>query len=163
MDHLATILHACVPESERKRASLSSVSALTILKPSSSSRTYMYIIHIHACARTPLGPPNNRANGQFSRKSPSPIEDYRGLSCRVFSTRPAIISPLAVEKNSVDRMSVKTIRPPVSFSFFLCRWQKGSKQTGVALLVLSLSLFLWVEWVWTNKRDPMERKRGSTL
>lgn len=155
MDHLATIPHACVPQSERKRVSLSSVSALTILKPSSSSRTCMYIIHIHACTRTPLGPPNNRANGQFSRKSPSPIEDYRGLSCRVFSTRPAIISPLAVEKNSVDRMSVKTIRLPPCLVFFLSLPVAKGEQTdwcrSSRALSLSLSLTLSLGRVGVDK------------
>lgn len=79
---------------------------------------------------------------------PRPI-GYRGLSCRVFTTRPAIIAPLAAEKNN-------TVPNAGESDTLFLRWQeknRGSKQTCVPLSR--------VEWVWTNKREPMER--GSTL
>ena len=87
----------------------------------------------------------NRANGQFSRKYPSPPPSTTIEDSRVAFFPPAIISPLAAEKYNGSRMSVKTIRPfpsPCHFFFpsFFASGKKGCKQTG--LVSLSSPAFL---------------------
>lgn len=149
MDHLASIPHACLLWREREKEILSSVSALTILKPSSSSFTHTYI---YVC--TPLDPPNNHANGQFSRNSPSPIEDYRGLSCR---DPPVIFTPRGRKEQRRPNVGENDMPLPLFLFFFLPFFLSFSVFVGGKRGASRLGRV----WVWTNKRGPMER--GSTL
>lgn len=140
---------------EREKESLSSVSALTILKPSSSSSssssrvyTYIYIIRVRIPPSTHLIT-TLMVNSAETPPHPSrTIEDSR---VAFFSTRPARnFHPSRPKRTAFDRMSVKTICLP-SPSFLLSSLvAKGERRERV-------------EWVWTNKRGAMERERGSTL